>query len=130
MSYISQNYAFNPKAPIDKNTWVADAQGCQYGECVSYVKFVTPELPQTSLWRKGKPVKGSKDMMRGTVIATFNANGRYQGHAAIYESQTDRFINVVDQWITPPHPQPIRRRTLRFGAIGNSNNGENFFVVE
>jgi hypothetical protein len=127
MPYISQNYASNPKALIDKNVWVGEPP--YYGECVSYVKFVTQGLPQTSMWRKGLPVKGNGNVLRGTVIATFNAQGQYSGHAAIFESQTGKGINVVDQWITPP-ARPIHRRLLRFGAPGNSNNGDNFFVVE
>lgn len=127
MPYVSNNYARNDKAPIDKDTWVG--QSPYYGQCVSYVKFVTTGLPQTSLWKKGAKVKGSKDILAGTVIATFDAKDHYSGHTAIYESQTDAGINVVDQWITPP-ARPIHRRTLRFGAHGNSNNGDNFFVVE
>jgi hypothetical protein len=127
MAYISQNYASNPKAPIDRNVWVGEAP--YYGQCVSYVKFVTPGLPQTSMWRRGLPVKGNRNIVRGTVIATFNAHGQFSGHAAIYESRTPQGIKVVDQWITPP-PQPIHRRLLMFGAHGNSNNGDNFYVVE
>ena len=127
MPYVSNNYASNTNAPIDANTWVGEAP--YYGQCVSYVKFVTPELPQTPIWRKGSQVKGNFKILRGTVIATFDANNHYSGHAAIYEGQNAAGINVVDQWITPP-AQPIHRRMLRFGAHGNSNNGDNFFVVE
>ena len=127
MPNISTNYASNAKAPIDKNTWVGKVP--YHGECVSYVKFVTPGLPQTSAWKKGMQVKGKLNILRGTVIATFDANGRYSGHAAIYESQTGAGVNVVDQWKIPP-AQPIHRRMLRFGAHGNSNNGDKFFVVE
>ena len=118
MPYVSQNYVSNPNAPIDKNVWVAAAP--YYGACVSYVKFVTPGLPQTPMWKKGLPVKGNRNILRGTVIATFNDHGKYFGQAAIYESQTAQGINVVDQWITPP-PRPIHRRMLRFGAHGNAN---------
>jgi hypothetical protein len=127
MPYVSSNYASNPKAPIDQNMWVGEAP--YYGQCVSYVKFVTPHLPQASMWSKGLPVKNNDNIHRGTVIATFDCHGRYSGHAAIYEGQTVAGINVVDQWITPP-ARPIHRRMLRFGASGNSNNGDNFFVVE
>jgi hypothetical protein len=124
MPYVSHNYDKNPAAPLGK--WVGTAP--YYGECVSYVKAVVPNLPQTSLWKKGALVKG-KNISAGTVIATFNAAGHYSGHAAIYENQTSSGLNVVDQWIKPP-AQPIHRRMLRFGAHGNSNNGDNFFVVE
>ena len=127
MPYVSNSYANNSKAPIDQNTWVGEAP--YYGQCVSYVKFVTPTLPQTLMWKKGSSVKGNTKILRGTVIATFDADGHYSGHAAIYENQTVAGIDVVDQWITPP-ARPIHRRMLRFGAHGNPNNGDNFFVVE
>jgi hypothetical protein len=127
MPYVSRNYDNDPAAPIDQGKWVGTAP--YYGECVSYVKFVTPELPQTSLWKKGALVRGNANIVAGTVIATFNADEHYFGHAAIYESQTADGIHVVDQWIAPP-ARPIHRRTLRFGAHGNANNGDNFFVVE
>jgi hypothetical protein len=125
MPYVSKNYDANPAAPLGQ--WVgADPY---YGQCVSYVKAVTPGLPQTSLWNKGDLAKGNASLEAGTVIATFDADGRYFGHAAIYESQDADGINVIDQWITPP-PEPIHRRMLRFGAQGHSNDGDNFFVVE
>jgi hypothetical protein len=127
MAYVSNNYTDNPDAPIDQETWVGDPP--YKGQCVSYVKFVTPGLPQAALWKKGIQVKGERSIARGTVIATFNSDNKYFGHAAIYESQTDAGINVVDQWITPP-PRPIHRRMLRFGAQGLANNGDNFFVVD
>lgn len=125
MPYVSSNYDNNAAAPLGK--WVGTAP--YYGECVSYVKAVVPGLPQTALWKKGALVKGNAGVKAGTVIATFNAAGHYSGHAAIYESQTALGLNVVDQWIAPP-AQPIHRRMLRFGAKGNVNNGDNFFVVE
>lgn len=125
MAYVSFNYLTNPKAPMGK--WVGDKP--YYGECVSYVKAVVPTLPQTRYWTKGKPVRGDAGIVAGTVIATFDAAGKYKGHAAIYEAQTAEGINVVDQWMTPP-PQPIHKRVLRFGASGNVNNGDNYFIVE
>jgi len=140
MPYVSTNYENNSNAPISvkdesgewKNpTWVSvpDPPPNEYGECVSYVRFVTLGLPKALEWSKGRPVKGHLDIAKGTVIATFNAAGHYHGHAAIYENQSEKGINVVDQWITAP-PKPISRRMLRFGAAGISNNGNNFYVVE
>ena len=125
MPYISSNYDNNPAAPLGK--WVGSPP--YYGECVSYVKAVVPTLPQTSRWKKGASVKGNNTIKAGTVIATFNAGGQYYGHAAIYESQTVEGINVIDQWIKAP-AKPIHRRMLRFGAHGDVNNGDKFFVVE
>jgi hypothetical protein len=68
--------------------------------------------------------------LAGTVIATFNAAGTYEGHAAIYVSQTSDGVNVYDQYVTPPSPKAVGPRTLRWGAPGNSNNGDKFYVVE
>jgi hypothetical protein len=125
MPYVSGNYDHNPGAPM--GTWVGNPP--YHGQCVSYVKAVIPGLPATASWSKGRRVRGDLSIAAGTLIATFNEHGHYSVHAAIYESQGPNGINVVDQWITPP-PQPIHRRLLRFGAHGNSNNGDNFYVVE
>ncbi len=124
MPYVAQNYDTNPAAAM--GTFVGEPP--YHGQCVSYVKAVVPSLPVTSQWVKGALVKETLNLPAGTVIATFNAQGHYQGHAAIYESQTDKGINVVDQWITPP-AQAIHRRMIRFGAAGVSNNGNLFYVV-
>ncbi|HKQ26685.1 MAG TPA: BPSL0067 family protein [Burkholderiales bacterium] len=68
--------------------------------------------------------------MPGTVIATFDSSGRYEGHAAIYVSQSAEGVSVYDQYVTPPTPKAFGPRLLRWGARGNSNNGDNFYVVE
>jgi hypothetical protein len=144
MAYVSTGYETNPDAPIalkDKNDewihpkWVSvpdpsPGESSEYGQCVSYVRFVTKDLPKAKYWKQGKPVKGNKEIGKGTVIATFNKEKHYHGHAAIYESQSEKVgIAVVDQWITPP-AKPISRRVLRWGALGNSNNGDHFYVVD
>ena len=82
------------------------------------------------MWKKGVPVKDSKNIKSGTVIATFNAHGKYEGHAAIYVNQSAIGINVYDQYVTPPSPKGVGPRTLRWGANGTSNNGDEFYVVE
>jgi hypothetical protein len=144
--YISFNYANNPNAPVEKWTCAPtsglapftqvptgdDTKGTKLcGQCISYVKQVCPDLPQTSDWEKGSPVKGNKQIQPGTVIATFNQSGDYEGHAAIYIKQDPKDgITVYDQYVTPPSPKPVRLRMLRWGAHGRSNNGDNFYVVE
>jgi hypothetical protein len=146
MSYRSINYASNPKAPADK--WVcapgstlgpldeaptgSSTKGPNFcGQCVSYVKQVVPALPQSLLWTKGEQVKSSKTAISaGTVIATFNSAGKYLGHAAIYVKHDAAGISVYDQYMTPPSPKGVGPRLLRWGANGNSNNGDNFYVVE
>ena len=145
MPYVATNYLTNPNAPLGK--WVCSRasplsafateppvekkHGPNFcGQCVSYVTQVCPTIPvNTHMWKKGLQVKGKLDIKPGTAIATFDQNGTYSGHTAIYESQDGQGIAVVDQWVTPP-AKAIHRRTLRFGAHGNSNNGDNFFVVE
>ena len=100
------------------------------GQCVSFVTRVCPTVPtSTGAWRQGKQVKGDITIVPGTAIAAFDANGRYYGHAAIYEGQTPDGLNVVDQWVTG-EGKPIGPRLLRFGARGVSNNGDLFYVID
>jgi hypothetical protein len=145
MPFVAANYLTHPKAPLGR--WVCTrisaiapfltppppdkSSGPNFcGQCVSYVTTVCSTLPvSTAVWKKGVPVNGTADIRSGTAIATFDAAGHYSGHAAIFESQTLIGINVVDQWVTEP-PKGIHKRMLRFGAHGNSNNGDNFFVIE
>ena len=145
MAYIAINYANNPNAPVD--TWVCapgsalgpfddvpetkHTKGNDYcGQCVSYVKQVCPGLPATTSWKQGAQVKGNDKILVGTVIATFNASGKYEGHAAIYVSQGPAGVYVYDQYVAPPNPKPVGPRTLRLGAPLDVNNGEKFYVVE
>jgi hypothetical protein len=87
-------------------------------------------LPATAQWKKGATVRNNAKIAAGTVIATFNASNHYEGHAAIYVSQSVAGVLVYDQYVTPPSPKAIGPRTLRWGAHGRSNNGDNFYVVE
>jgi hypothetical protein len=145
MAYISTNYATNPNAPVGQ--WVCAptsghalfetapsgnvTKGPNYcGQCVSYVKAVCPSLLGSTSWKKGAAVKNNADIVPGTVIATFNDEGKYLGHAAIYVNQTTVGVNVYDQWITPPTPKAVGPRMLRWGAPKISNNGDKFYVVE
>ena len=145
MAYVAKDYVKNANAPVGKWTCAptssvapmdrapTEAQSkapdlC--GQCVSYVKQVCPSLPATKHWKKGIPVKDAKTIVAGTVIATFNAANAYEGHAAIYVSQNKDGIHVYDQYRTPPTPKAVGPRLLRWGAKGNSNNGERFYVVD
>jgi hypothetical protein len=145
MSFIAKNYATNPSAPVDRWTCaptstlgpfaavplVANRKGLDLcGQCVSYVKKVCPELPETGKWRKGARVKEAKDLAEGTVIATFNSRGQYQGHAAIYVRNEESGIVVYDQYVTGKDPRGVHKRILRWAAIGTSNDGNLFHVVE
>jgi len=48
-------------------------------ECVEFVRQATG-APSTNLWKKGKKVSEAKpgEILRGTAIATFDANGKYR----------------------------------------------------
>lgn len=146
MAYVSTNYMNNAAAPVGKWTCAPTSSQPLFkevpptgksnypdlcGQCVSYVKKVCPALPATPSWTKGLPVKGNKNIRPGTVIATFNVHGKFEGHTAIYVSQSATIgISVYDQYVTPPTPKAVGPRTLRWGAHGQSNNGDNFYVVE
>jgi hypothetical protein len=144
MAYVSTNYKDNPSAPFGQwvctrtsklgpyDTAPTDHAGTPdfCGQCVSFVTTVCPSIPvNTNRWKQGELVKGNLKVMSGTAIATFNKDGKYYGHAAIYESQNAAGLSVVDQWVAQP-ATAIHRRTLRFGAHGLANNGDNFYVVE
>jgi hypothetical protein len=46
---------------------------------------------------KGVPVKGNMRIAEGTAIATFNTPAHYEGQAAIYVSQDDTGIQVLEE---------------------------------
>jgi hypothetical protein len=140
MPYVSDNFQSNPNAPIAKQDakgnwtnpkWVdaPDPPSAEHGQCVSYVRFVTKGMPKAANWKPGALVKGNYNLAKGTVIATFDKNGHYHGHAAIYVSQSKDGIAVVDQWITGT-PKPVSRRLIHWAGKGVSNNGDLFRVVE
>lgn len=145
MPYVSPNYAANTNAP--KGNWVCTrtsslgpfpakpADGQRHspdycGQCVSYVVTVCPDIPvNTGRWTKGGQVKDDNTIAAGTAIATFDANGKYLGHAAIYVKQDAVGIHVYDQWITGAG-KAIGPRVISWNGIGVSNHGEGFYVVE
>jgi hypothetical protein len=146
MPFVAVNYLQNLQAP--QGQWVCtrtsahgpyttappvamrgDPNYC--GQCVSLVTRACPDLPVgTAKWKKGLPVKTSGDIVDGTVIATFNANNVYSGHAAIYVRQDEKGIYVYDQWVSGTNPKAIGMRLIRWNGQGVSNNGEGFCVVE
>ncbi|SAL23601.1 BPSL0067 family protein [Caballeronia telluris] len=145
MSYVSSNYKQSSSAPKERwvcaPTWRHEPystppplnvrNGPAYcGQCVSYVKAVCPLLPNKDRWKKGEAVKNNRDIGEGTVIATFDEDGNYLGHAAIYVSQSPQGITVWDQYIRTTPPKPIGPRVLRWHNASGSNNGNNYYVVE
>ena len=73
----------------------------------------------------------------GTAIATFDENGRYNGHAAIYLGQDGNGVRVLDQWnvrhrdgnVTQHTPST---RTLPFNDPRHArvDRGESYRVIE
>jgi hypothetical protein len=145
LPFVSTNYKNHVNAPVDQ--WVctrtsnlgpyashpsasirSNPDYC--GQCVSYVTTVCSGIPvAASKWKKGPRVRGNTNITQGTAIATFNSDGQYHGHAAIYVSQDDKGIQVYDQWITGAG-KAIGPRVLKWGGNGISNNGDGFYVVE
>jgi hypothetical protein len=144
MSYKATNYDTNDKAPAGKWTCAPGSSEGPFdtvptgakttgapnycGQCVSYVKQVCPSLPLTNGWKKGSPAKGNAQ--KGMVIATFDSEDNYYGHAAIYVSEDQDGINVYDQYIYGVTPKAVGPRKLRFGASNDVNNGDKFYIVE
>jgi hypothetical protein len=67
------------------------------GECVPLARAATGAPPAVE-WRPGVAVQGNTKIRPGTLIATFDANGHYTGHAAIYLGQDEHGIQAIDQW--------------------------------
>lgn len=145
MAYLASNYTNNAKAPQQKYTCAPGSALGPYedvppqttwarpsycGQCVSYVKQVCPSLPDTGSWKQGEPVKDNSKIIAGTVIATFNAQKHYEGHAAIYVSQSSAGILVYDQYVFGRSPKPVSSRTIRWDGHGVANQGTRFYVVE
>lgn len=102
------------------------------GHCARFVQ-IAAGAPQTSIWQKGEHVQKAAYISKGTVIATFDGNGKYptdkQGkHAAIYISHDQYGIEVWDQWVG----QPVHKRKIMYkeGNHYRSNDGDTFYVVE
>lgn len=107
-------------------------------QCVAFVQMVPlvggGSVPGTSQWRKGKHVKEltAADIVKGTVIATFDENDKYPGdarHAAVYISHDDKGITVYDQWKSRPQ---VQQRILVYRDSENRqvDNGNWFWIVE
>lgn len=133
MTYI----AATPRAYI--------GQSVGSGQCVALTQKAA-NMPRTAAWRRDVVVKGNTSISPGTIIATFDTDGRYgnhtdgRSHAAIYLGQDANGIQVLDQWmghstdmrgekIITPHP--VSQRTIRFTPQPRPENvGGNYYVVE
>jgi hypothetical protein len=90
------------------------------GQCVSLIHAVAI-VPGASAWHEGALVKDNRNLVPGTIIATFDTNGRYgnhtdgTSHAAIFLYQTSSGIVVLDQWKgpIPAYDHPLQQRTIQ-----------------
>jgi hypothetical protein len=133
----------NPAAATVAGRYVADnprqwigRNSVGRGECVPLVQQATG-APRSTEWRPGVQVQGNTNIRPGTAIATFDSNGRYDGHAAIYLGQDKHGIQVVDQWNICENGQIIRHhppneRTLHRGEPFRDrvDRAESYHVVE
>lgn len=106
------------------------------GHCVPLVRHYA-NCPETEKWSEGKMVKGNDTIAKGTAIATF-VKGKYPNnvtgnHAALYLSQDNKGLWVVDQYKTSGG---IKKRQLRHKGmtptgeyVDPSNNGDAFSVI-
>lgn len=113
------------------------------GECVAFVQR-TAGAPLTRYWSAGPKVSDTPDLRRGTAIAIFDDTGRYANntnqtsHAAIYLSQDQGGIWVVDQFNTRDATGAIvvrrspARRYLRFGADNKAtvDNASHYRIIQ
>ena len=140
MAYIMADFS-KCEELAKKNEWVSSGTDSGSRECAVAVKALTG-APATSLWRRGKKVKGNNSILQGTAIATFPDKGsdgkfHYKGHAAIFVKHTSDGIEVYDQWgggaVLPGQTlpgTPFHKRTIRYGGRRVSNDAEEFYVIE
>ena len=100
------------------------------------------DMPRTKDWTAGKRVVDCKpgELTPGTVIATFDTNGRYRNiegfHTALYASHTldengrPNLLTVIHQF---QGLDRIKRETFHFGPSNSPRpykDARNYYVVE
>ncbi len=128
MSYISMSY----RQYVDINPIGS--------ECVDYIREILKKdniyIKTTDQYVRGEKVLNNSNILPGTVIATFNEQGKYWSHVAFYDSQNTnegiKIIYVVDQIkingiIQKPNTRPISDRS---GNGYPSNDASRYYVVE
>lgn len=121
------------------NNLVKDGKLVGSGQCVAFVHAVVI-IPPASLWHRGRLVDGNAGLAPGTIIATFDPDGRYgnhvngTSHAAVYLYQTRSGIVVLDQWkghtALSDHPPQQRLIHFRDGQGKKVDDGTRYHVVE
>src|ERR1700760_2325896 len=67
-----------PYVAAAPEAWLGQKVGS--GQCVAYVELAA-NAPHTAEWKRGTLVKGADaNILPGTVIATFDADGTYGNH--------------------------------------------------
>jgi hypothetical protein len=119
-----------PHVAVNSSQYLAQVVG--NGHCVALVQACSA-VGHTSGWRQGVPARGGEHPS-GTIIATFDPDGRYgnntdgSSHVAILISEVGDGLMVQDQW----QGQPAHHRVIRFrdGQGDAVNDGDRFHLVE
>jgi hypothetical protein len=106
------------------------------GQCVDFVRKAASGLPDTARWMRGPKARGTP-LEAGTVLATFDADGRYSSamdgssHACVLLADLPDGLSVYDQWAGPPE-HPVARRVIRAkGGVGPAcDDADAYYCVE
>jgi hypothetical protein len=124
---------------------VGDWQGENVGQCAqlaqqTWAHQYKKDMPQTLFWRPGKRVMDCNpgELTPGTVLATFDAQGRYHNshgyHTVLYvnlnhdKNGKPNMLGVIHQ-----HQQigpVIKHETFLFGPNVHYKDARNYYVVE
>ncbi len=121
-------YRYADAAKLAGDKWVGSH------ECVALVQHFA-KAPTTMHWKEGEKVRGAKSLRPGTAIATFSSgkygNRRTGNHAALYLSQNDHGIWVIEQFRNIKDGQIAKRYIpFRDGEGSASNDGDAYSVIE
>ena len=105
-------------------------------ECVALIQAIT-KASQTNTWRKGIKIMDAKQgtIPQGTVIATFDENGRYpltERHAALYVSHDNDGIKVYHQYKRGLRPGKVHLDTIKNKKLKyrTTLDADYYYVVE
>ena len=145
MTKIEGHWMYGPWIMINTERLVDGNWHTNSHECVAIAQE-TLRMPNAKMfWRRGTRVLGNAapnyyqglevrgtGIARGTIIATFDENGRYlsnehNNHVAIYISQDKNSIRVIDQW--NKRKPDYRTIYIKNGMSDPSNNANAFSVV-
>ena len=124
-----------------KLIYLDDGKGNNLGECVSLVKNLAG-LGHTSTWHPGAKVIDVNDLKPGTAIGTFDKDGHFVGHAAIFlfrrkNEKGKDCIYVLDQYTPKDSGKHLQIRPLETIPEPKSptpyqivNKANFFYVIE